>query len=171
MKRIWLRMAAIALALAGAALAGCEQQGGRQPEYPIFQPTQSAQPDGAAITAPMQQAAPAKAATATETTAALTPGPLPGKADTRPASVEPVEKAKADLAKKLGIPTSEIAMISVIGQEFSANAFYCRATKDRVARDESPTVISGYSILLNVSGHRYEYHASGQTVIYCRPLD
>jgi len=35
MKRKWLRMAVSALAL--AVLAGCIQQGGRQPQYPIVQ--------------------------------------------------------------------------------------------------------------------------------------
>ena len=62
------------------------------------------------------------------------------------------------------------AVDAVVGREFSTDAFYCRTSKDRIAREESPQVVSGQSILLSTSGRRYEYHASGQTVIFCRPL-
>jgi hypothetical protein len=182
MKRKWLWMAVSALALAGTALAGCGQQEVQQPESPIIQPTQTDQPDGTATTTPMQPAAPANTATlepirapeasapAAEATAVSTPGAPAGEADTGQASKEAVDKAKADLAEKLGIPTGEIAVGVVIGQEFSTNAFYCRTTKDRIAQDDSPAAISGFSILLTASGRRYEYHASGQTVVFCRPL-
>jgi hypothetical protein len=81
-----------------------------------------------------------------------------------------IEKAKQDLALRLGVSVDSITVVTVIGQEFSTDAFYCRSTKERIARDESPAVISGFSILLRASGHRYEYHASDQTIIFCRPL-
>lgn len=82
---------------------------------------------------------------------------------------ELVEKAKQDLSQRLGVSLDNIIVVAVIGQEFSTDAFYCRATKERIAKEESPQVISGHSILLSASGHRYEYHASDQTVIFCRP--
>jgi len=81
-----------------------------------------------------------------------------------------IGKAKEDLAQRLRISINSITVTAVFGQEFSTDAFYCRVTKERIARDESPAVISGMSILLSASGSRYEYHASGQAVIFCRPL-
>ena len=47
---------------------------------------------------------------------------------------------------------ADITVTAIIGEEFSTNAFYCRATKDRIAKDDPPAVISGASILLSVSG-------------------
>ncbi len=87
-----------------------------------------------------------------------------------PALQQSVIQAKGDLARRLGVSADSITVDAVIGQDFSADAFYCRTSKDRIARDESPAVISGQTILLSVSGRRYEYHASAQTVIFCRPL-
>jgi hypothetical protein len=81
-----------------------------------------------------------------------------------------IEKAKQDLAQRLEVSVDSITVVAVIGQEFSTNAFYCRTTKERIAKEESPQVISGQSILLSASGRRYEYHASDQTVFFCRPL-
>jgi hypothetical protein len=78
--------------------------------------------------------------------------------------------ARQDLAKRLGISMDSIKVSAVIGQEFSTEAFYCQVSKERIAKDESPTIISGFSILLNANGRRYEYHASGQTVVFCRSL-
>jgi hypothetical protein len=87
-----------------------------------------------------------------------------------PALQKVVTQAREDLAQRLGVPVASVTVDAVIGQEFSADAFYCRTSKDRIARDEAPQAISGQSILLSASAHRYEYHASGQTVIFCRPL-
>jgi hypothetical protein len=85
-------------------------------------------------------------------------------------STETVKLATEDLARRLSIPTDSIAVVAVIGQEFSPNAFYCRGTKERIAREESPAVRLGESILLSAEGREYEYHASDQTVIFCRQL-
>ena len=81
-----------------------------------------------------------------------------------------VTAARQDLAKRLGISVDGIKVSAVIGQEFTSEAFYCQVTKERISKDPPPEAISGFVILLNVSGRRYEYHASGQTVIFCRPL-
>jgi hypothetical protein len=78
--------------------------------------------------------------------------------------------AKQDLARRLGIAVDGITVAAVIGQEFSSDAFHCRTTKERIAREADPVVISGFVILLSTSGRRYEYHASGQTELFCRPL-
>lgn len=85
-------------------------------------------------------------------------------------SAENIELARQDLAKRLGVSVESITVTAVIGQEFSTDAFYCHVTKERIAKNESLAVISGLSILLSASGRRYEYHASGETVIFCQPL-
>ena len=100
------------------------------------------------------------------------PGPTGAKLPTEiPAGAETIVRlAKEDLGKRLRVSVDSITVVAVIGQEFSTDAFYCRATKERIARDPAPELISGQTILLSVSGRRYEYHASGQMVIFCRPL-
>jgi hypothetical protein len=175
MKTKWLRMAASALALGWVILAGCQQPGAHQPEH-------TALPDVAATVAPLQGAPPAgmatlepamapkASATAAEMTAARTPAAPAGKLDATQASSEAVEKAKADLANKLGIPISEIGVVLVIGQEFTPDGFYCWADKGRTSKDEPTLVISGETILLEDQGSRFEYHTDGQTVTFCRTL-
>ena len=98
------------------------------------------------------------------------PGPTGAKLPTEPpAGAETVVRlAKEDLAKRLGVSVESITVVAIIGQEFSTDAFYCRTTKGRVAKDESPAVISGVSILLSASGRRYEYHANDQMAVFCR---
>lgn len=81
-----------------------------------------------------------------------------------------VGNAKDDMAKRLGISADDITVVSVISQEFSTNAFYCQVTKERIAKEESPQVVLGQSILLKALGRQYEYHASDKTVIFCRSL-
>lgn len=85
-------------------------------------------------------------------------------------TIENIKLASQDLAQRLGIPVNDIIVSAVIGEDFSTIAFYCKTAKDRIAKDDPPAVISGLTILLNASGRRYEYHASGQTVFFCRPL-
>lgn len=83
---------------------------------------------------------------------------------------ESVELARKDLAQKLGVSVDGVTASAVLGQEFSTDAFYCRTSKERIAKEDSPAVITGAVILLHGSGRRYEYHASGQGVFFCRPL-
>jgi hypothetical protein len=85
-------------------------------------------------------------------------------------STESVKLARQDLARRLGVSVDSITVAAVIGQEFSLHAFDCRTAKERISREDSPQVLSGLSILLRGSGRRYEYHASCQTVLFCRPL-
>ncbi len=81
-----------------------------------------------------------------------------------------VTAARQDLARRLGIAVDGIKVSAVIGQEFTMEAFTCQTAKERVSKDPPAEVISGLVILLDAAGRRYEYHASGQTVIFCRPL-
>ncbi len=87
-----------------------------------------------------------------------------------PALLQMISQAREDLARRFGVSVESITVGAVIGQEFSTDGFYCRTSKDRIARDESPQVIAGRTFLLSVSARRYEYHASGQTVVFCRSL-
>ncbi len=83
---------------------------------------------------------------------------------------EAVELAKEDLSRRLGIAVDSIAVVAIIHQEFPTDAFHCRTEKGRIYREEAPDTISGESILLYAEGRRYEYHASGPTVVFCRQL-
>jgi len=81
---------------------------------------------------------------------------------------EAVGLATADMAQRLGISSEDVSLVATIGQEFSADAFYCRATKEGFTKDEPRRVYSGVTILLEAAGRRYEYHASDQEVVFCR---
>ncbi len=85
-------------------------------------------------------------------------------------AAEGVKLARQDLAQRLGISTDAVQVTAVIGQEFSADAFDCRTSKERVSKDPPLENVAGWSILLSALGRRYEYHASGQTVVFCRPV-
>ena len=102
--------------------------------------------------------------------ASKTPAPLPSVVLIPSGLESQIEKARQNLAQRLGVAVEDVTVTAVIGQEFSTNAFYCRKTTQRIARDDSSILISGHSILLNAAGSRYEYHASQQTVVFCRPL-
>jgi hypothetical protein len=129
----------------------------------------SVDPSTAAVTVRQWTAVPiAPAQTITKEKTMSSGTPVPALLD--PGLQSLVKQAKEDLAQRLGVSVDSITVGAVIGQEFSTDAFYCRTTKDRIARDESPAAVSGQTILLSASGRRYEYHASGQTVIFCRPL-
>ena len=98
----------------------------------------------------------------TEMSPTITPTLLPG------GSTENAARARQDLAQRLGMSAEDITVSAVIGQEFTADAFYCRSSKDRIARDAPPESISGFVILLRAADRRYEYHASDREVIFCR---
>jgi hypothetical protein len=96
--------------------------------------------------------------------------PAPTRLAPGAVETESVMLARQDLARRTGVSVEDVRVLAVIGQEFSAAAFDCRASKERVARDEAPAVVQGQAILLSAAGRRYEYHASGEKVIFCREL-
>jgi hypothetical protein len=106
------------------------------------------------------EAEPASASPTSETT----PAALPAGAEAL------VARTREELAKRLGISVDDIDVVAVIGQEFPADAFYCGTAKERIARDASPVLIPGQTILLSAAGRRYEYHANDEAVIFCRQL-
>ena len=170
MKWIWLAM----WVLLWAGMAGCTQVPSRQNAVPSAALTEPAQPAGKQTPVPMQAPAAITVLPVENSPIDLTPSPVttePGlKERVVQAQKEMVESARKDLAQKLGISVEDVAVLSVIGQEYSLDAFYCRTTKGRIARDEPALVISGETILLQAGGRRYEYHANDPLVIYCRQL-
>ena len=169
-KLLWLTM----WALLWAGIAGCAQNPSRQNAVPSTAPTEPAQRAGKQSPVPMQAPAAITVLPVENSPIDLTPSPVttePGlKERVVQAQKEMVESARKDLAQKLGISVEDVAVLSVIGQEYSLDAFYCRTTKGRIARDEPALVISGETILLQAGGRRYEYHANDPLVIYCRQL-
>jgi hypothetical protein len=83
---------------------------------------------------------------------------------------ESIKSAKQDLAQRLRVSVDSITVVAVIGQEFSTDAFNCQTSKERIAKEDPPQVVSGQNILLSALGRKYEYHSSDQMVIFCRPL-
>ncbi len=169
-KWLWLAI----WALLWTCLAGCAQDPGRSGAYPIALPSRLVQPSSiqtpaTALVLPELTASPFE-----DSSKILTPSPeTAGLGLNQPvaqAQKETVKSAKKDLAQKLGISVKDITVLSVISQEYSPDAFYCRTAKGRIAKEEPPQVISGETILLKAQGNRYEYHASDQIVIFCRPL-
>jgi hypothetical protein len=132
----------------------------------------SAASSRATVATQPQEMASAPATSLTPQASEIVKPPLTQPADTTlTSSMELlIEKARQDLAQKLGVAVDGITVGAVIGQEFSTNAFYCRKSTERIARDDTPAAISGVSILLSASGQRYEYHANDMMVIFCWPL-
>ena len=81
-----------------------------------------------------------------------------------------VLEAKEDLARRLGIASDQVTLLSIIRQEFTAGGFSCRTEKERIARDTLPEGVEGYSILLGAETRSYEYHANDMEVLFCRAL-
>lgn len=151
MRQAWIPLLASLLIMAGTAACGAAGNPPTAASAPASTPTITPSP---LSTAPM--ASP---------TAVTVPSPGPGDEPT-----EAVRIARDDLARRLGVSPDSIAVVAILRQEFPADAFYCRTTKERTSRDEPPATISGESILLSAADRRYEYHASDQTVIFCRQL-
>ena len=173
MKAKWM-MLTLLISFFLASLIGCGPRARLVPENGGVPRSPQTSP-----TSPPIVSEPGESATSTETLISPTQD-IPGNIvmdetpPVLPAFGEParasVESAIQNLAERLGLPVDSISVAAVIGQEFSPNAFYCQVTKDRIAKDDTPATISGWSILLGASGRKYEYHASGQTLIFCRPI-
>ena len=96
--------------------------------------------------------------------------PLPTHPNLSATESEAVEHARQDLARRLGVPETEIILSTVIPQEFTAWSFACQAMKDRLTRDVTPETINGLTIILIAGILRFEYHADERSVLFCRPL-
>ncbi len=153
----------LGMALILTSLAGCS------PAAPSVQAS-GVKPESAADPPESQQGTVATPSATEEATGnvAMSKSPMPPPwSDDAAAGVK---LARQDLAQRLGLPVDAVQVTAVIGQEFSSDAFACRTSKERVSKDPPLENVKGWSILLSALGRRYEYHASGQTVVFCRPL-
>jgi hypothetical protein len=168
----WLWLATWALLWAG--MAGCTQDPSLQNAYPTEARSDPAQPAGIPTPATTQALAAPFVLPVKNRSFEMTPSPTTSELSLKERLVqsqkETVESATKDLAQRLGISVEDVAVLAVIGQEYSLDAFYCRTTKGRIARDEPTLLLNGETILLEARGSRYEYHATDQLVIYCRRL-
>jgi hypothetical protein len=168
----WFWLAIWGLVWTGAA--GCAQAAIQPGAYPTAAPPEPAQPGVIQTSIPVQARAATQLSPVDNRIIDLTPAPGTARPGLKEWLVqtqkETVQSAIKDLAQRLGLSVDDVTVLSVIGQEYSADAFYCRTAKGRIAKEEPPQLISGETILLEARGNRYEYHASDPLVVFCRPL-
>jgi hypothetical protein len=78
-----------------------------------------------------------------------------------------IEKARHDLAKRLGLDPSAIQFILLNLDEFPADTLGCLGPD--VTPRPIPAIVSGQVILLEAGGLRYTYHARQEQVVFCGP--
>ena len=79
-----------------------------------------------------------------------------------------ITSAREDLARRLGIPVGEVAVVSVVGDEFPASNLGCPCPK--CPELPLPAIVTGQRITLAAQGKHYEYRARGSTVVFCGEL-
>jgi len=157
------------LLVAGAVTASCTTASDTLEQVsPVTHPTK---PDA---TAPRFVSAPA---TPTPP-AAITPGSpcptvtrdvIPSPTVPRPSAENTVVRASADLAARLAVSVAAVELVSVTPDEFPASNLGCGEFSKQPDRP-IPALVTGQRIVLDVSGHRYVYHAHGPQIAYCGPL-
>jgi hypothetical protein len=172
MRNNWLWLVISALIWTG--LAACAQVAVRSGAYPAAASPVPAQPAAKLTSVPLQAPVATQASPVEKSSIGLTPSSetaRPGlKERLLQTQKETAQSAIKDLAHRLDLSVEDITVLSVIGQEYSTDAFYCRTAKGRIAKEEPPQLISGETILLEAQGSRYEYHANGQLAAFCRQL-
>lgn len=79
-----------------------------------------------------------------------------------------LEKAREDLAQRLGVSTSQIMLVEVTEVEWSDSSLGCPQPEMSYLQVITP----GYRILLEANGIQYEYHSNrGAYVVYCENTD
>jgi hypothetical protein len=93
---------------------------------------------------------------------------------TRPVAMTPpktyartIEKARQDLAARLGLDLTAIQFIKLNPDEFPADTLGCLGPG--VTPRPIPAIVSGQVILLEAQGVRYTYHARKEQVVFCGP--
>jgi len=77
----------------------------------------------------------------------------------------PIERAREDLAQRLGVSVEEIEVQAVEAVEWPDASLGCPQPGMMYAQVITP----GYRILLQVGGKTYEYHSDRKRVILCQP--
>lgn len=92
---------------------------------------------------------------------AATPTPVPGGAGYDAI----VQAAIDDLARRLGVGSQTIALVSISGDEFPAGDLGCPSPKETPR--PIPAFVTGQVIVLEVQGEQYIYHARKGQVAFC----
>jgi hypothetical protein len=157
-------------ALVLLSLSGCISQPPRPVQSTAFQantPTASyTQPSRPANTASLQPTNTAQKPTQ------QTSGPTPewtseAKMTSPPGYASTIEKARLDLAVRLGLELVAIQFIRLSPDEFPADTLGCLGPD--VTPRPIPAMVSGQVIILEVGGVRYSYHARKEQVVFCGP--
>ena len=86
---------------------------------------------------------------------------------TPPDYASTIEKARQDLAARLGLDLATIQFIQLSPDEFPADTLGCLGPD--VTPRPIPALVSGQVILLEARGVRYTYHARKEQVVFCGP--
>lgn len=78
---------------------------------------------------------------------------------------DPVDLARADLARRLGIETSQIVIVHIQADEFPASNLGCPGKTTQ----PMPALVSGIEIVLAEGDHQHVYRARKRTIVYCGP--
>ncbi len=76
-------------------------------------------------------------------------------------------RAIEDLAQRLGIPSTEIAVISAEKDEFPSANFGCPAVEKAETGGASPAFVVATEIVLEADGVRYHYRGKGNQLVFC----
>jgi hypothetical protein len=76
-----------------------------------------------------------------------------------------IEKAKQDLAKRLGLDPGLIQFVQLTPDEFPADTLGCLGPG--LTPRPIPATVSGQVIVLEAAGVRYIYHARNEQVVFC----
>ena len=74
-----------------------------------------------------------------------------------------VARATEDLSRRLGVPQSDVRVVSVEGREWSDASLGC--PEPGVAYIQ--VITPGYLIILEAGGKRYEYHTAKSRAVLC----
>jgi hypothetical protein len=167
---IRLKIGRLVMALALSSLTGCISQPVRQVNTPTFPLKLPATPiPSRSASAPLPLEVPTGTA---QNSASQTSRPTPEW--TKSPGMKPPEdyadtinKARQDLAARLGLDPASVQFIQLSLDEFPADTLGCLGPD--VTPRPIPAIVSGQVILLEAGGLRYTYHARQEQVFYCGP--
>ena len=159
----------------GLALTGCTSPAGQSAGLANTRPAADCCTD----TAPQPTTAPTRAPLPT-VVSPISPLPRPMKPPapptslpgsravqpgTDPVALQETNAAIDDLSKRMGIPKSDIKVVSVEAVQWPDASVGCPQPDRMYAQVVTP----GYLIILEAGGQMYEYHSAGAGVGLCKP--
>lgn len=97
----------------------------------------------------------------------------PMTADQLPAKLDIVNRAKTDLAERIGVSVDEISVVSTTVDEFPGENFGCPdrfKTDGKQTQSESgvsPAFVTATEIVLQANNTQYHYRGKGTQVVFC----